>query len=45
MVEQSPNVVNEERVELFSDLLLVRKFECAFKRNPVTGQSETREVD
>jgi hypothetical protein len=43
MVEQSPNVVNEERVELFGDLLLVREFECAFKRNPVTDQSESRQ--
>jgi hypothetical protein len=34
MIEQSSDVVYEERVKLFGNLLLVREFECTLKGNP-----------
>jgi hypothetical protein len=34
MIEQSSNVMDEERVELFGDLLLVRELECTLERDP-----------
>jgi hypothetical protein len=34
VVEQSSDVVDKERVQRFSNLLLVRKLQCALKWNP-----------
>jgi hypothetical protein len=34
VIEQSPDVVYEERVKLLGNLLFVREFECTFKWNP-----------
>jgi len=36
MVEQGPNVMNEEWVKLFSDFLLIREIQRAVERNPDT---------
>jgi hypothetical protein len=38
VIEQSSDVVYEERVKLFSDLLLVCEFECTLERNPTASQ-------
>jgi hypothetical protein len=38
VIEQSPDVVYEKRVKLFSDLLFVCEFECTLKRNPADCQ-------
>lgn len=34
VVEQSTNVMNEQRIQLLRNLLLVCEFECTFKGNP-----------
>jgi hypothetical protein len=34
MIEQSSDVVYEERIKLFGNLLLVGEFECTLKGNP-----------
>jgi hypothetical protein len=46
MIEQSSNVVNEERVQLLGDLFFVGKLQCSLKRNPSTRQfCQLREDD
>jgi hypothetical protein len=35
MIQKSSNVMDEERIQLISDLLLIGKIESTFKRDPI----------